>query len=220
MNEIWIPYKDGHYLVSNLGKIRNSKTGHLLKGTKQKNGYILVHLRLQNNEMKLFHRVVAEVFIPNPENKPQVNHIDADKTNNRVDNLEWNTAQENMLHSFELGLQRHDIKKIYQYTLTGELINTYSSGAVIEKDTIYSNTTVLKACKKGGGIAHGFWWTNSNTFNRRFNLKSVCKSTGEERYYYGQKECAADLKISASKLSETINGKIIHRKYEFVKLKI
>lgn len=224
MIEEWKIYKDGHYLVSNFGKIKNSKTGHILKGTVQKNGYLLVHLRLQNNEMKLYHRVVAEVFIPNIDNKPEVNHIDGNKLNNRVDNLEWVTAKENIEHSFVMGLQKHEMKPIYQYTLNGELIDSYKSGTEASEETGFGNTTILKCCKNGGGEAYGYWWTNSPEFNRPYRVKVVNKDSKEENYFFEQKECANFFGISQGKLSQLLNGedvlKKLSKKFEFVKLKI
>ena len=70
-----------------------------MKGYKTTYGYLVVKLCKNNiRSNKKIHRLVAQAFIPNPENKPQVNHIDEDKTNNMVSNLEWMTAKENTNH--------------------------------------------------------------------------------------------------------------------------
>ena len=101
MREEWTDIKDyeGLYQVSNFGRVRSSYTNRILTEVKNTGGYLLVTLCKNNiKSTKLIHRLVAEVFIPNPENKPQVNHIDENKTNNSVDNLEWMTAKENLNH--------------------------------------------------------------------------------------------------------------------------
>ena len=87
-----------NYEISNTGKVRNLTTGYILKGRLSKSGYLQVSIK--NDETKTFknqyiHRLVAIYFIPNPENKREVNHINGDKTVNEVDNLEWVTPSEN-----------------------------------------------------------------------------------------------------------------------------
>lgn len=101
MEEIWKDIEDyeGFYQVSNFGRVKRVTTGRILKGTTDKDGYALVLLSKHNTpSMRITHRLVAQAFIPNPEHKPEVNHIDEDKTNNRVDNLEWSTRKENCNH--------------------------------------------------------------------------------------------------------------------------
>lgn len=104
MKEVWkdIEGYDGIYKVSNLGKVistNQDNTGKLLTGRRTGKGYLSVALFKKSvRKNQLVHRLVAQTFIPNPENKPQVNHIDEDKTNNRVDNLEWVSAKENANH--------------------------------------------------------------------------------------------------------------------------
>jgi hypothetical protein len=90
----------------------------------------------------LVHRLVAEAFIPNPENKPFVNHIDGDKHNNNVDNLEWCTKSENELHSWQIGLKKDTATK-------GELHGMHK---LKESDVRYIRTTHVR---NGGSMKTG-----------------------------------------------------------------
>lgn len=106
MNEIWkdIVGYEGFYQVSNLGRVRSLKC---IKRTIFNNsGYEIVNLKVKRKQKnKLVHRLVAETFIPNPFNKEQVNHKDGNKKNNSVDNLEWCSRHENMVHAYKQGLR-------------------------------------------------------------------------------------------------------------------
>ena len=93
------------YEISNNGDIRNTKTGHILKQFKGKDGYMRTQLGGKIGKTVLVHRLVAKTFIPNPKNKPEVNHIDGNKSNNNVKNLEWATRNENQRHAYNTGLK-------------------------------------------------------------------------------------------------------------------
>ena len=99
MEEIWKPYpEDPRYLVSNTGFVKGPK-GHILSGSIT-NGYYRIGLyNGKNKKYEFVHRIVAKTFIPNPENKPIINHKDGNKLNNNIDNLEWCTQQENVIHA-------------------------------------------------------------------------------------------------------------------------
>jgi hypothetical protein len=117
MTEIWVDVEgyEGLYQVSNLGRVRTVErvverpTGNfkqkqfILK--EQKNGDYCVARLTKEGKRKIYcvHQLVAKAFIPNPENKPEVNHKDLDKSNNCVDNLEWATRSENMKHAYDNG---------------------------------------------------------------------------------------------------------------------
>ncbi len=123
-NEVWKDVKgfEGIYEISNLGRIkslsrftRKSEYGvlyktkeMLLKSHLVHTGYISLCLKPSLGDgksiTKLVHRLVAEAFIPNPQNKREVNHINGIKTDNREVNLEWNTSSENKIHAFKIGL--------------------------------------------------------------------------------------------------------------------
>ena len=136
--EIWkdiIGY-EGIYQVSNLGNVKsfhNSKinNGFVLKPSKSKKGYLIVYLS-KNSIMKSIkiHRLVAIAFIENKSNKPQVNHINGNKTDNNVNNLEWVTNSENMLHAYSNGLmffsekRRNSLNKKVIDNKTGKIFNS------------------------------------------------------------------------------------------------
>lgn len=93
--------------VSNFGNVRNAKTKHVYKLHVNKNGYKQCCISLGGRDKKKvfkIHKAVAETFLSNPDNKPQVNHIDGNKLNNDIANLEWVTQSENLLHAYKNGL--------------------------------------------------------------------------------------------------------------------
>lgn len=101
----WVRIEDTNYKLSNYGEIVNEKTGNLLKTQLNQKGYRVVRVTI-NREKRTFriHRLVAKYFVPNPDNKAQVNHIDGNKLNNRYDNLEWCSNIENAHHAIKTGL--------------------------------------------------------------------------------------------------------------------
>lgn len=134
--EIWkevIGYEK-YFLVSNLGDIYSKRSGKKLKQHTNHNGYKVfatkIGGRLGENFCFRIHRLVAMAFIDNPENKGIVNHIDGDKSNNRVENLEWVTACENAQHALEIGLvkrgARPNLRKIKNSEAVVSLYNTGS----------------------------------------------------------------------------------------------
>lgn len=100
--EIWQTIKNyENYQISNTGKVRN-KHGKLLSERLSKLGYNRIVIYGNKPKNKFVHRLVAECFIPNPDNLPQVNHIDGNKLNNSIDNLEWVTRSGNQKHRYEI----------------------------------------------------------------------------------------------------------------------
>lgn len=91
------------YLITEDGKVYNKKWKRYVKPQLNGRGYYRVYIA---GKMRFVHRLVAEKYIPNPENKPQVNHKDGNKLNNNVNNLEWVTSKENSIHALKNGLMR------------------------------------------------------------------------------------------------------------------
>lgn len=123
---------EGLYAVTSCGKVWSYYSKKFLKQRVTKNGYLYVIL-YKDNEIKNYnvHRLVAEAYIPNPDNLPQVNHKDENKTNNCLQNLEWCDAKYNINYGTKIDRQK---KPILQYTLDGEFLREWSSATDVGRE--------------------------------------------------------------------------------------
>lgn len=171
MNEIWkdINGYDGLYQVSNLGRVKSLNYNHTRKEKIRKLhvvawGYLQVTL-CKNGECKnpLVHQLVAEAFLPNPKNLPEVNHKDENKSNNCVDNLEWVTHKENInFGTRNLRVAEKQSKKVLQYSLDGTFIREWPSASEIESQLKFSQSNICQCCNGKRKTAHGYIWKYSS----------------------------------------------------------
>lgn len=173
--EIWrcISDYDGLYQVSSYGRVkmmgRYKRLWHGAKTFIQPRilnqftvcGYKKVKLRSKDGATKMVsvHRLVAESFIPNPQNLPQVNHKDENKTNNCVDNLEWCTPEYNT--NYGTGIERCSkakCKRVVQMSLDGHIVREWESMKSIVNETSFSYSRISQACNKEPNKAYGFIW--------------------------------------------------------------
>ena len=106
------------YKISNLGKVKNKNTNNILKPIQNPRGYLSAFLYKGGKVHNLkIHRLVAKAFLPNPNNLPQVNHKDGNKSNNSITNLEWCSASDNIKHAFKNGLMSSNCKEKEEHKL-------------------------------------------------------------------------------------------------------
>lgn len=139
---------EGIYGITSCGKVWSYKNKKFLKPRANSNGYLLAHL-CKNGKSKNYniHRLVAEAYIPNPNNLPDVDHIDNDKTHNYVNNLQWITHRDNVRKSIN--------KPILQFTLDGEFVREWDCASDAGKEVNSNIVHCLKGRKKS---AYGFKW--------------------------------------------------------------
>ena len=130
--EVWrnILGSNNRYEVSNLGRIRNTRTLHIRKLVKYKEGYLQINLPLFNKGLHTYkvHRIVAQSFIPNPNNYKNINHKNEVKTDNRVENLEWCTTKYNNLYGTRLAHVASKLNKpVRQINKFGEVVRIFNS---------------------------------------------------------------------------------------------
>lgn len=183
-NEEWRDIKDFEnlYQVSNYGRVKREKgyrfskryykngryyNEKILTSSMNKQGYCNVQLFNSTGIFKTLkvHRLVVGAFIPNPKNKPQVNHKDGNKLNNRVDNLEWCTNGENGKHAWDNGLRTKNFgknnyisKKILQYTSDKKLIKEWDCIKDISRSLGYDYGYIISCCKRKRELGHNFIW--------------------------------------------------------------
>lgn len=153
------------YLISDEGFIISGKTGRRMKCHKNNKGYYIANLFKDGKYHRfLLHRLVAIEFVPNPNNKPEVNHINGDKECCAAWNLEWCTRQENNLHAAKTGLAPQLMrnnwrsKKVAQYSLDGDLIKVWPSLREVERDTGFDHGCVGACCNGKVKKSYGYIW--------------------------------------------------------------
>ena len=170
ISEVWkpVPGYKSLYDASNFGRVRSLKFGkiRILKQLKHNCGYLKVLLYKDGKGKRFFvHRLVAEAFIPNPDNLPQVNHINEIKTDNSAWNLEWCDVSYNnsygTLPERQSQNQLNDpikSKPVYQYTLDGRLVHVWPSAAEAGRNGF--DTSCIYNCCNGRQKSHkGFLWS-------------------------------------------------------------
>lgn len=176
MQEIWKEIKlkglQGEYKVSNIGNVLSlnyNKTGipRLMTKTKHGRGYLVVGLPVngKNTQFKV-HRLVAEAFIPNPDNLPMINHRNEVKTDNRVENLEWcdakynsNYGTRNQRLSKNKNDKAWDSKPVLQFTLDGKFIKEWPSMMELKRNGFHN---ISYACNGHYNQCYGFKWCFKN----------------------------------------------------------
>lgn len=195
---------NGVYQISNTGEVKtvdrvtqraDGKTYHLKGKTRKtyisKVGYLCVSLPTKKGMRSFYiHRLLAEAFIPNPENKPCVDHINTIMTDNRLENLRWVTHKENTRNPLtykklvneltnedykkkSIEIKRHKygkIKYIYQFTLDGHLVARYSTSFDAQRTTGIYCTSIRKVCRGEQSTAGGYVWSYDEQFYlRKYN---------------------------------------------------
>lgn len=164
MKEVWKTVKgyDGKYKVSNLGNVMSLKHWNgngdiLLKQATSKKGYSIVVLcNKSKSKTVTVHRLVADAFIDNPDNLPQINHINEDKADNRVENLEWCTAKYNMNYGNRKQKQIAKLSHPVRCIETGVVYPSAAEAARQNPPARQGNITLC--CQKKNGSACGYHW--------------------------------------------------------------
>lgn len=196
--EIWkdIVEYEGLYQVSNLGKVRGLSrliiVGNYKRLVKQRilkpgtdvNGYLFVCLYNGiNHRMFRIHRLVAIHFIPNTENKPEVNHIDGIKMNNYALNFEWVNRSENILHGFKIGIiKKSQLNKfgkdhkssipVYQYDMNGNFMHSYDGMTEAERKTGIKQSGISRCASGRRNHAGNFIWKTYQSGSQRKNIRN------------------------------------------------
>lgn len=155
-----------NYMISNIGSVRNIKTGRILVPIKNKEGYLSIKLCNKGHQKGFrINRLVAQYFIPNPDNLPVVNHINEIKTDNRVENLEWCTDAYNSNYGTRtermkrFGIEHHKSKSVFQFSKDGEFIKKWNCISDIQREIGINVANISKCCYGRAKTAGGYKWS-------------------------------------------------------------
>ena len=192
--EIWrdVPGYEGLYQVSSLGNVKSFYNGErILSPGMNSRGYLTVRLyKLQSHKTHTVHSLVAQAFLPNPSNLPCVNHIDEDKTNNKVENLEWVTYSQNNSWGKRPEVMRQKLigntfskkgaaerkRAVIQFSTEGKYLATFDSACAASlalNGTPVGNQHIIECCQRKRQTAYGYMWKYED--KRGGGMKSVAQ---------------------------------------------
>ena len=183
--KIIVDGQETNYSVSDTGEVRNDVRGNLLT-LQEQNGYLHVTFSVNKKSKRCrVHRLVAQAFLENPENKPYVNHKDGDRRNNNLDNLEWVTAAENTQHAVKEGLFGKGRKKpVIQYSMDGERMMTFPSITEAAKQTGSSAAKITLCCQRKRHSTNDYQWRYADDYQ---DVEKI-----EKKWFSGKKVAQYD----------------------------
>jgi hypothetical protein len=151
-----------NYEITETGKIRHKEKKKTRKASPSKRGYPVISLRKDGKHyLRTIHILVAKTFIPNPENKPEINHKDGNKWNYNINNLEWTTRKENADHARRTGLHKSDgQKRVAQFDRNGMILNVFDSVTNASKETGIGRCNISAVARGNtrAKTAGGYYW--------------------------------------------------------------
>ena len=213
------------YIFYSNGKVFSKIRNKFLNGSTDKDGYLIYQLG-NKNRIKA-HRLIALTFIPNPENKPQVNHLDGNKQNNDISNLEWVTNSENLKHAHKIGLMKNkkgkedsQTKEIFVFNKEGELLFSCWGLKEAQKKTGIDWTAIAYQAGKKEKSVHAtknnFLFSHTKEIilkkPKGTKVKIIDNLKKEETIFESINEAAREMKMASSTITFLLTEKKISKK--------
>ena len=215
------------YSVSTEGEVRKDTTNYILSQSSQQD-YKFVGLIINGKQKRMrVHRMVALAFIDNPDNKPYVNHINGNRSDNNVENLEWVTPSENTQHAVNTGLFKSGrTRAVIQYNLNGEQMATFESATEAARQTGGSQSKITMCCRRQRDSANDYQWRyyddiqDVQKIEKKFITGKKVAQCDEEgnilKIYPSFKEAARAVNGTSSAISRVCSGtNIRHKGYKW-----
>ena len=215
------------YSVSTEGEVRKDTTNYILSQSSQQD-YKFVGLIINGKQKRMrVHRMVALAFIDNPDNKPYVNHINGNRSDNNVENLEWVTPSENTQHAVDTGLFKSNrARAVIQYNLNGEQMATFESASEAARQTGGSQSKITMCCRRQRDSANDYQWRyyddiqDVQKIEKKFITGKKVAQCDEEgnilKIYPSFKEAARAVNGTSSAISRVCSGtNIRHKGYKW-----
>ena len=215
------------YSVSTEGEVRKDTTNYILSQSSQQD-YKFVGLLINGKQKRMrVHRMVALTFIDNPDNKPYVNHINGNRSDNNVENLEWVTPSENTQHAVNTGLFKSGRNRaVIQYNLNGEQMATFESASEAARQTGGSQSKITMCCRRQRDSANEYQWRyyddiqDVQKIEKKFITGKKVAQCDEEgnilKIYPSFKEAARAVNGTSSAISRVCSGtNIRHKGYKW-----
>ncbi|QLL37136.1 HNH endonuclease [Lactiplantibacillus plantarum] len=220
--EFWKKHPDIDGMeVSSFGRVRSVK-GHYYKNCRGKDGYMRITFRMNGKCVnKLVHRLVAQAFIPNPNNLPEINHKDCGRTNNNVSNLEWCTYSYNNQYREEFGISNAEVLGVplFAINLTTLEVSRFQSQGEAGKSLGVCRGNISNVVKGKRRQTNGYWFTNADEKSADV-IKRKLRDIGET----GLKAKQAEDTMSTNKASDFVRQVlveyVIERKLAYGKKKL